>query len=383
MPSKIRREYIDNPATRRASVMRELALNSMNAWLLSIVLITVIRRFCTLIGLVDIPAGRKQHQGHIPLVGAAVFAAFAIATLLLEHWPVGYTPFLLGLFLLVALGVVDDLFDVRAAIKLFVQTACVACMVLPTGLLIRHVGIPALDQLLALQWAIPVTIIAMVGLINGVNMMDGIDGLAGSLTLVSLFWLGTAALVLGLDGEFSISVLAAFCVIGFLGFNLRHPWRNRAGVFLGDGGSMMLGAILGYLAISISQRGTGPGLSAVAVIWVCAIPIVDTLSVAVRRLSAGRSPLSSDRMHLHHLMLDAGFTESQTVIALSACATVLGAIGVMGWRLGVPDEVLLLGFSAPIGLHVCFTLYGRRHLRMGTRVVPLPETAVAQRPAEG
>jgi UDP-GlcNAc:undecaprenyl-phosphate GlcNAc-1-phosphate transferase len=303
--------------------------------------------------------------------------------LLLEHWPVGYTPFLLGLFSLVALGVADDLVDVRAAIKLFAQTACVACMVLPTGLLIRHVGILPLDHLLALQWAIPITIVAMVGLINGVNMMDGIDGLAGSLTLVSLFWFATAALVLGFDGEFSISVLAAFCVIGFLGFNLRHPWRNRAGVFLGDAGSMMLGAILGYLAIAISQRGTGPGLSAVAVIWICAIPIVDTLSVAATRLAAGRSPLSSDRMHLHHLMLDAGFTQSQTVAALSACAIVLGGIGILGWRAGVSDEILLLGLAAPIGLHLWFTLYGSKRVRVSTRAVSLPETGSAQRPAEG
>jgi UDP-GlcNAc:undecaprenyl-phosphate GlcNAc-1-phosphate transferase len=355
----------------------------MNAWLLSIVLIPLMGRFCRMIGLVDIPAGRKRHQGHIPLVGAAVFIAFAVATLLLEHWPVGYTEFLVGLFLLVVLGIVDDLFDVRAAIKLFAQTACVACMLLPNGLFVRHIGILPLDHLLSLQWAIPVTIVAMVGLINAVNMMDGIDGLAGSLTLISLFWLAMAALVLGFNGEFSISALAVFCVIGFLGFNLRHPWRDRAGVFLGDAGSMMLGAVLGFLAISISQRTTGPGLSPVAVIWICAIPVLDTLSVAIRRMATGSSPLSSDRRHLHHLMMDAGFSQGQVVVALSACAIILGGIGIMGWLFGVSDEVLLLGLGVPIGVHIWFTSYGSKHVRLSGRAVSLPEAAPAPRSAEG
>jgi UDP-GlcNAc:undecaprenyl-phosphate GlcNAc-1-phosphate transferase len=355
----------------------------MNALLLSVVLISLMGKFSTLIGLVDVPVGRKRHNGHIPLVGAAVFVAFAVATLLLEHWPAGYTGFLLGLSLLVVLGVVDDLYDVRASIKLFVQTACAGLMVLPSAHFVRHVGVLPSEYVLPLQWAIPVTILALVGLINAVNMMDGIDGLAGSLTLVSLFWFAVAASALGLDGEFSISILAAFCVIGFLGFNLRHPWRSRAGVFLGDAGSMMLGAVLGFLAIAVSQRSTGQGLSPVAVLWILSIPATDTLSVAVRRLAAGRSPLSSDRQHLHHLMLDAGFSESQAVAALSACAAAFGGIGTIGWLLGVPDGAMLVGLAAPIGLHIWFTSYGSKHLRVNWRAASLPDTAPAPRSAEG
>jgi UDP-GlcNAc:undecaprenyl-phosphate GlcNAc-1-phosphate transferase len=355
----------------------------MNALLLSIVLISLMGRFSTLIGLVDVPVGRKRHNGHIPLVGAAVFVAFAVATLLLKHWPAGYTGFLLGLSLLVVLGVVDDLYDVRASIKLFAQTACAGLMVLPSAHFVRHVGFLPVDHLLPLQWAIPITILAMVGLINAINMMDGIDGLAGSLTLGSLFWFGIAASALGLDGEFSISILAAFCVIGFLGFNLRHPWRSRAGVFLGDAGSMMLGGVLGFLAIAVSQPGTGQGLSPVAVLWIFSIPATDTLSLAVRRLAAGRSPLSSDRLHLHHLMLDAGFSESQAVAALSVCAAVLGGIGTIGWLLGVSDGVMLVGLAAPVGLHIWFTSYGSKHLRVNWRAAALPDTASAPRSAEG
>lgn len=336
-----------------------------------------------MIGLVDVPAGRKRHAGQIPLVGAAVFAAFAVATLLLEQWPVGYSGFLFGLSLLVALGVADDLFDIRASIKLVAQIGCTAFMVLPNELLIRHIGVLPLDYLLPLQWAVPVTILAMVGLINAINMMDGIDGLAGSLTLVSLFWFAIAAGALGLNAECSISILAAFCVIGFLGFNLRHPWRNRAGVFLGDAGSMMLGAVLGFLAIAISQRSSGAGLSPVAVLWVCAIPVMDTLSLAVRRVAAGRSPFSSDRQHLHHLMLDAGFSESQAVAILAASASILGGVGIVGSFIGVPDGILLIGLAAPIGLHIWFTSYASKHLNLSWDAVSLPENAPSPRSVEG
>jgi UDP-GlcNAc:undecaprenyl-phosphate GlcNAc-1-phosphate transferase len=232
---------------------------------------------------------------------------------------------------------------------------------------------------LPLPWAAPLTVFAIVGLINAVNMMDGIDGLAGSLTLVSLFWLAVAAKLLGLNAEFAVSLLAAFCVVGFLGFNLRHPWQPRAKVFLGDAGSLMLGALLGFLAVAIvQQRGGGQTFSPVAVLWICAIPIIDTLSLIVRRMAAGRSPFSSDRQHLHHLMLDAGLNESQAVTALSICCATLGGIGVLGWYAGVPDTVLLLGLAAPVGLHIWFTAYGRKHVSLSWRSSPRSSPVVAK-----
>jgi UDP-GlcNAc:undecaprenyl-phosphate GlcNAc-1-phosphate transferase len=353
----------------------------MNALLLSVVLISLMERISATVGLVDIPAGRKHHDGHIPLVGFAVFSAFVVATLLLEHRPDGFIAFLFGLTVLVVLGVLDDLLDIPASIKLVVQVGCAALMILPSQMLLRNLGV--FPGPLPVQWAAPMTILAVVGLVNAVNMMDGIDGLAGSLTLVSLFWFAIAAKLLGLNGEFSIALLAAFCVIGFLGFNLRHPWRARAKVFLGDAGSLMLGAILGFLAIAISQRGGGQNLSPVSVLWICAIPAIDTLSLIVRRAAAGKSPFSSDRQHLHHLLLDAGLNDSQAVAALSAGGAILGGIGVLGWYLGVSDTVLLVGLAAPIGLHVWFTQYGSKHVGLSWRASPLAKNTATPRSAEG
>jgi UDP-GlcNAc:undecaprenyl-phosphate GlcNAc-1-phosphate transferase len=365
--------------------MRDLALNSMNAFLLSVVLIHFMEKFAASVGLVDVPAGRKRHDGHIPLVGFALFTAFAIATLLLEHQPVGFTAFLSGLTLLVLLGVLDDLFDIKATVKLVVQISCVALMVLPNQIFLRHLGALPDDGLLPLPLAAPITIFAIVGLINAVNMMDGIDGLAGSLTLVSLFWFAVAADLLGRNPEFTVTLLAAFCVIGFLGFNLRHPWRARAKVFLGDAGSMMLGALLGFIAVAIlqPQGGESPSLSQdlspIVLLWICAIPIIDTASLIVRRIAAGRSPFSSDREHLHHLMLDAGLNESQAVAVLSICGAILGGVGVLGWHLGLPEHLLLLGLAVPVGIHIWFTTHGRRHVSLSWRSSsPIAKSAVTQ-----
>jgi UDP-GlcNAc:undecaprenyl-phosphate/decaprenyl-phosphate GlcNAc-1-phosphate transferase len=344
--------------------MRDLALSCINAFLLSIVLIPLLQRFAAPLGLVDIPNSRKIHAGRVPLVGAAIFVAFAIAALLLKERPEGFAGFLTGLTMLVVLGVLDDVFDIGPISKLLVQLACVIVMVMPSQTLIWNLGsIFGGDPLVLHHLSVPITIVAIVGMINAVNMIDGIDGVAGCLSLMALLWLAIAADITGLDGELSIALVVGCCVIGFLGFNLRHAWRARAAVFLGDSGSMMLGAIVGFLAIALSQHRGGQNLSPVAVLWICAIPMIDTVSLAFRRVAAGRSPFSTDRRHLHHLMLDAGLTVNQVVVALSAAAGAFGAIGVGGWYLRVPDDVLLFGLAAPISLHTWFVLYGSTHMQ--------------------
>jgi UDP-GlcNAc:undecaprenyl-phosphate/decaprenyl-phosphate GlcNAc-1-phosphate transferase len=349
-------------------VMRELALNCINGFLLSVVLILLMERVAVRTGLVDIPTARKKHDGHVPMVGVAVFVAFAVSAVLLQQRPSGFTSFMIGLTSLVVLGLLDDRMNLRASIKFLAQIACVALMVLPSNMVIWHVGaILGSEHLLLQQWAAPVTIIAVVGLINAYNMIDGIDGLAGSLSLVALLWFAAAAGMIGLQDQLLLALLVAFCVIGFLVFNLRHRWRTHAAVFLGDAGSMMLGAILAFLAIGLSQH-DGAQLSPIAALWICAVPIIDTVSLAIRRLAAGRSPFSADRQHLHHLMLDAGLTVSQVVATLSVISTILGGIGVFGWYLGVPDTAMLLGLLVPVSAHVWFEHGGRKHMPQTWRV---------------
>jgi UDP-GlcNAc:undecaprenyl-phosphate GlcNAc-1-phosphate transferase len=129
---------------------------------------------------------------------------------------------------------------------------------------------------------------------------------------------------------------------------------------------MMLGAVLAFLAIGLSQR-DGQQLSPIAALWICAVPIIDTASLAIRRLAAGRSPFSSDRMHLHHLMLDAGFSVSEIVTILSVASSVLGGVGILGWYFGVPDRLMVFGLLLPVSLHIWFEQSGRNHLPLARR----------------
>ena len=139
----------------------------------------------------------------------------------------------------------------------------------------------------------------------------------------------------------------------------------------------MLGLALAFVAIGLSQT-RGASLSPVVAVWVCALPIIDTLSLIVRRVASGLSPTAADRKHLHHLMLQAGLTVGQTVVVLICIAAALGGIGVAGWFLGFSDRALLLGLLAPVGLHVWFTTYGWKHLHIPRRDFHTTKASVTQ-----
>lgn len=342
--------------------MRSVALNCINAFLLSVVFTLIMEKYAGRFGLVDMPSARKIHDGPVPLAGAALFLAFAIGAILLEQLPAGFGGFLAGLTLIVLLGVADDLLDLRARVKFLAQIACVGLMALPGEILVWNLGaIGPGGPVILTSWAVPVTIIGVVGMINAFNMIDGLDGLAGTVSVIGLVWFAAAAALLGVRAELLLAMLMVFCILGFLMFNLRHRWRSRASVFLGDAGSMMLGAILAFLAIRLSQR-TGPTLSPIAALWICALPIIETVSLAFRRLVAGQSPFTADRQHLHYLLLDSGVTVSQVVAVLAAVTFLLGGVGVGGWYVGASDLVLLLGLAIPAACHTWFSLYGWRQL---------------------
>jgi UDP-GlcNAc:undecaprenyl-phosphate/decaprenyl-phosphate GlcNAc-1-phosphate transferase len=341
--------------------LRNIAAHCLNAFLISLVLSLVMEKLARRFGFVDVPTVRKKHEGSIPLVGLAVFLAFSASSLLVGERPPGVVGFFVGLTMIVLIGLVDDKMDLRAPYKLLAQVVSVAAIASSGDLLIVSAGNLDHGQPLMLgEWAVPMTIFAVVGMINAINMIDGLDGLAGGISSASLIWFAAAAQLLGRSDVLLVILVLACSVLGFLVLNLRYPWRLRAAVFLGDSGSMMLGLALAFIAASLSQH-PKLALSPIAVLWICGLPIIDTVSLIVRRLAAGHNPMASDRQHLHYLMLDSGFSVGQTVTLLIGINMVLGAIGVVGWYLEVPDRILLLGLMVPISLHAWFIGYVWRH----------------------
>jgi UDP-GlcNAc:undecaprenyl-phosphate/decaprenyl-phosphate GlcNAc-1-phosphate transferase len=317
------------------------------AFVAAIFAIYFLRPICVKIGLVDHPdAMRKQHAAPTPLGGGlGILAGILTAALLIpEMRQDSFRSFLIALVPLLVAGLWDDLFTARTAVRVIAQIVAAVLMVYEGGVVIRDLGglVDPAESVVLHSWAVPFTIFCVIGVVNSINMIDGLDGLAGGLVLVALGWFALAASIQGaaLDTAFAIAFMGA--VAGFLVFNFRHPIRKRASVFLGDTGSMMLGLVLVWLAVRLTKVESG-GMPPMAAVWVIGMPLLDTLSIMVRRVAQGRSPMAPDRDHLHYVLLRAGLSVRQTVSILMLVGLSFGAIGIGAWRFGVPDSVLFYG----------------------------------------
>lgn len=327
-------------------------------------LIALLRGPAMHIGLVDVPGGRKEHRGHVPLVGGiALFGAFVFVTMLLDRDLGMYRGLFWGMGVLLIAGVLDDLQELRPAAKFTAQLLAAVVLVVWGDHRIGHLGLGPGGDPMALGWlAAPFTVLCTVGLINAVNMLDGVDGLAGGVVLVMLGWLVAVALLADSATDLAVPLILMGSVVGFLVFNFPHPWRSSAAVFLGDSGSMLLGLAVAWFAIDIAEASQAY-LAPSAVAWILALPVIDTLSLMARRLRKGRHPMAPDREHLHHIFQRAGFTLRGTVYLLLGIAFTLGAIGVGAWLAGIPDWIMLLALVVLFGGHLYFVQHAWRMVR--------------------
>jgi len=210
-------------------------------------------------------------------------------------------------------------------------------------------------QHFALGWlALPVTVFVVVGMINALNMADGVDGLAGGQALVSLLLFCAFALYAGNNASAMRLLAVAAAVAGFLCWNLRRPGMPRAEVFLGDAGSMLLGFVIAWSAVRLSQNAAHP-VSPVLGPWTIALPLIDTCSLILRRLREGRSPFAGDRNYLHHLLLDAGYSSTAIAVGAMVVSLALGLGAALLLKLGVYRPLLVVLFFVLIGLHYRLT----------------------------
>jgi len=325
------------------------------AFIATMAFIFVLRPLAIRIGLTDRPDTRKTHTGEVPLVGGvAIYLALLVVVLLDNHF--GLPPifgkasihaFLTASGLLVLVGVLDDRSGLSPLLRFLAQVIAAMTMVFGAGSLFTDLGALTSDgsTLYLGLFGMPFTILVTVGVINAINMCDGLDGLSGNMTLVSFLGLGLANTLWGSADHLPLLNVLSAGVIGFLTFNQRMWFRNKAWVFLGDAGSMMLGLALVWMAIDISQGGSR-AMSPSATAWFLAIPVFDTVTMIIRRISQGRSPFHADAEHLHHLLVRLGFRVGQA-IAMMCCLAALGcAIGLALTYFAVPDPVVIGLFTA-------------------------------------
>ncbi|GAB4173963.1 MAG: UDP-N-acetylglucosamine--undecaprenyl-phosphate N-acetylglucosaminephosphotransferase [Rhodocyclaceae bacterium] len=320
------------------------------AGVLTAILVLVLKSLAHRFGLLDRPGGHKQHREPVPVVGGiAMF--LSIALLETGQRELGLSSSTLwALGVLVATGVIDDRHGIPPLLKMAAQALAALVIVFGDGLMLASLGDLFGFGEVRLGWlAVPFTIFAVVGIINAANMFDGLDGLAGSMGAVALAWFAAAALILGLTVQMDEIFVLKGALIGFLLFNLRLPWRRRAAVFMGDAGSMMLGFVLAWIAMVLSQR--PGGMPPIVAVWILALPILDTLSVMARRIRKGRNPFAPDREHLHHVLERAGLSVERTVVVLAAASSAFGLVGLAAWRAGVPEAAMFYAFLLLLALY--------------------------------
>lgn len=302
-------------------------------------------------GYVDVPdESRKVHSGAVPPIGGVVI--FAVFFLFLFLAPLEKTlpsPWiLLGLLILVVTGFVDDRWRVPALTKFILHFTVAFLAVLMGGVELQSLGnLFGLGEFELGWFAVPFTVACIVYLINALNMMDGMDGLAGGLSFIMCGWLIFAAHQGGVEVPFPLVILAG-CLLGFLFHNARHPYNEKAKIFLGDAGAMGLAYILSIYAIQLASSPT-PVFTPIAVAWILALPIVDAFGLLVARLRAGKHPFEPDQNHFHHRFLSVGFKPEEATPLIWWLAFLLGAFGVLGSAFGVPLPVLTIGW---IGLWI-------------------------------
>lgn len=320
----------------------------------------LLTRIALRIGLADQPGGRKQHEGIIPLTGGiGIFAGFSLAALtsgLLVGTAVALT---VAFALLVVGGVADDMHDISPRAKLMLQLVAALLMTSWAGVYVSWLGsLFGFGPVNLYNWSIPFSVVCALGVMNAVNMLDGLDGAAGGTALVATLWLACAALLQNLGGQALLLLFLAAAIAGFLFWNLRvPPLRDQARVFMGDAGSMMLGLALCWFSIDITQ-GAGRSLPPIACVWVLAVPLLDMARVMFLRLRRRADMLDADREHLHHLLIARGVPHHRAALIMVAASIVSGAIGIGAWRLGVAEAALTYAFLALLAF-ILFAAYLR------------------------
>ena len=326
-----------------------LLLDGLVAACTSAAVIIVMRRFAPVLGLVDHPDQRKQHLGDVPLVGGVAIFVGMIAGAASYGALEGFERSLLGTAAVLALlGALDDRFGLSVRDRLLIQTIAILTVIASTGVYIHTLG-HIFGQDVVLGWlGVPMTVLAVIGLVNAFNMMDGIDGLAGSLTLVSVVSVILFASPTPLRGVIVLLALLAAATLPYLIVNLGFAGGK---VFLGDAGSTLVGYLLAWVLIRLSQM-PETRLSPVDVLWCVALPVLDTLAVMYRRMRAGRSPFQPDRGHIHHILLGAGLGPRTTLVMLVVLAIGLASIGAIVSGVAHSAGANLTAFCLILGVYV-------------------------------
>jgi UDP-GlcNAc:undecaprenyl-phosphate/decaprenyl-phosphate GlcNAc-1-phosphate transferase len=309
--------------------------------------------------MLDLPDERKVHRHAVPrLGGIAICMAFLFALLVCTDLTREMGGILAGMLIIFVTGMVDDLYGLSPRRKFFGEVCAVLTTMAVSHLYVRTLGdLFGYGEIILPFWlALPFTLVAIVGVVNAFNLIDGLDGLAGGVSVITLTAFGILAYHAHNSDVLLFCVALLGGVLGFLKYNF-YPAR----IFMGDAGSLVVGFIVGFLAIRLTQ-GNADTVQPMVPLLVIGLPVADTIWVMARRIKAGQSPFVADRTHVHHKFLDLGFEHRYTVILI--CGISLGWAAIAVVFHSRPEWFLLALYLLLSGL--CYRalrfLARRRHL---------------------
>lgn len=303
----------------------------------------LVRRFAFKIGAIDIPKdNRRMHKKPTPRIGGlAIIFGFTVATLCFAQPSRQLYGTLAGAAIIAVMGVIDDCKNLPAKLKFVIQIIAALVVVFAGDIKIDVFTNPNFlsdnPYWVLPEWlSVTLTVIWIVFITNAVNFIDGLDGLAAGVSAIMSISLVFISIRVG---EYSIAILGIALMgscFGFLPFNF-----NPAKIFMGDTGSTFLGFMLTTLSIQGVFKSYAV-ISFAVPLLILGLPLFDALFAMIRRILRGQSPMTADRGHLHHRLVDMGFSQKQTVFILYAISGVLGITAVLLAESGVLRALLLV-----------------------------------------
>lgn len=291
-------------------VIRQVFLMLGTTFLFSLCITPVIKMIAKHVGAMDIPNERKVHKVPMPrLGGLSIFFGFLLGYMLFGEQSIVMNSILIASFVVILIGVFDDIKPLKASVKFIGQLVASCIIVFYGNIILRDVSAFGIYIDFG-YFSIPFTIFFILGCINCMNLIDGLDGLAAG---ISSIYFATIGIIAIMQGKFGLDFLLTFIMLGStLGF-LVHNF-NPATIFMGDSGSMFLGLIISVIALLGFKNVTMTSL--IIPLLLLAIPILDTIFAIIRRTLKGEKISTPDKYHIHHQLLKRNLSQRQTVLAI-------------------------------------------------------------------
>jgi len=351
---------------RFTSVLAEAAPAVMVCMGMTVFLLMYLPSFARQVGLTASPDARKRHLDQIPLIGGiAIIVAFFFAVSLFPFGLSRFRIFLLCLGCLMIVGLLDDHHDIPAAGRLILQVLISSILVIGDDVVVSSIGdifgwFDGNEQ--GLGWlAVPLTIISITGIINAYNMIDGHDGVAVSVFLLSA---SVALVFLVVGGDYALATLLLIFSSGvfiFLFFNMGGKSVRGKKSFLGDAGSTCLGFFIVYVLIVSTQKEVTPIMRTVTAPWLIGLPLLDMMAVIFFRAREGLSLVRPDRAHFHHILVDRGINRLRVLGVLTGIHLICCTGAVLGnVFLFIPDWLFFWSMFFVLGSFIAVTSGLRR-----------------------